>query len=283
MQSQPPDPALAYLLSAQAEILSDVSSDEVLSLTHEDRLSLMQIIDASFQVIKRHHFFSWSQGVVQYLIPHDILVCGMSGSSDPGMHMYYFSSTRYFMQDQFNAACQADSGLMRQLINHWDSHGQPCLIGQQNRMDNGSTAWLEGLESHELRNAAAHGMRGADGRVKSFFCFSRVAEPFPARLSYFLHVLTPFFDATLSRVLAQEERDGLQTVRAKMALTMREIEILSYLKEGHSNLEISTLLFLSPHTVKNHVRKILQKLGVQSRAQAAVKAIQMGVHRMRRD
>ena len=207
----------------------------------------------------------------------------MSGSSDPGMHMYYFSSTRYFMQDQFNAACQADSGLMRQLINHWDSHGQPCLIGKQNGMANGSTAWLEGLESHELRNAAAHGMRGADGRVKSFFCFSRVVEPFPARLSYFLHVLTPFFDATLSRVLAQEERDGLQTVRAKMALTMREIEILSYLKEGHSNLEISTLLVLSPHTVKNHVRKILQKLGVQSRAQAAVKAIQMGVHRIRRD
>lgn len=277
------DAERAYLLTAPAEPMNDEVDAEDLSLTHEERLSLMQIIDASFQVVKRHHFFSWSQGVAQFLVPHEILVCGMSGSSDPGMHMYFFSSSRYFNQDQFNTVCHPETGLMRHMISHWDSHGQPCLISKNGHSATCNPDWLAQLEHNELRNAALHGMRGADGAIKSFFCFSRVKEPFPSRLAYILHVLTPFFDSTLSRVLAQEERDGLLNVRAKIAVTGREMEILSCLKEGRTNIEIAALLNISPHTVKNHVRKILQKLGVQSRAQAAVKAIQMGVLKIRRD
>ena len=169
------------------------------------------------------------------------------------------------------------------MITHWDSHGQPCLIGKHGHSATCNPAWLALLEAHELRNAAVHGMRGADGTIKSFFCFSRVKEPFPARLDYILHVLTPFLDATLSRVLAQEERDGYLKIRSKVAVTGREMEILSQLREGRTNLEIAALLGISPHTVKNHVRKIMQKLGVQSRAQATVKAIQMGVLKIRRE
>lgn len=273
----------AHLSTAQSETSSNEVVTEEPALTHEERLSLMQIIDASLKVKMRHHFFSWSQGVVQFLVPHEILVCGMSGSSDPGMHMYFFSSSRYFKQDQFNAVCDAETGLMRHMISHWDSHGQPCLIGKSGHSATCNPAWLALLETHELRNAAAHGIRGADGTIKSFFCFSRVKEPFPTRLTYILHVLTPFFDATWSRVLAQEERDGQISVRAKVAVTGREMQILSHLKDGRTNLEIAALLGISSHTVKNHVRKILQKLGVQSRAQAAVKAIQMGVLKIRRE
>jgi transcriptional regulator EpsA len=277
------DPEPAYLLTTQSEPASGEAVAEDPALTHEERLSLMQIIDASFQVNKRHHFFSWSQGVVQFLVPHEILVCGMSGSSDPGMHMYYFSSSRYFKQDQFSAVCDAETGLMRHMISHWDSHGQPCLIGKNGHTATCNPAWLALLETHELRNAAAHGIRGADGTIKSFFCFSRVKEPFPTRLAYILHVLTPFFDATWSRVLAQEERDGHLSVRNKVAVTVREMQILSHLKEGRTNIEIAALLGISPHTVKNHVRKILQKLGVQSRSQAAIKAIQIGVLKICRE
>ena len=268
---------------AETEPLPDETVTEDFALTHEERLSLMQIIDASLRVIKRHHFFSWSQGVTQFLVPHEILVCGMSGSRDPGMHMYFFSSSRYFNQDQFTAVCHPETGLMRHMITHWDSHGQPCLIGKHGHSATCNPAWLALLEAHELRNAAVHGMRGADGTIKSFFCFSRVKEPFPARLDYILHVLTPFLDATLSRVLAQEERDGYLKIRSKVAVTGREMEILSQLREGRTNLEIAALLGISPHTVKNHVRKIMQKLGVQSRAQATVKAIQMGVLKIRRE
>jgi len=283
MYSSQPDPEQAYLRMAGLESMSVEARGELDALSHEERQALMDIIDASLRVLKRHHFFSWSQGVAQFLVPHEILVCGMSGSSDPGMHMYYFSSSRYFNDAHFNAVCHPETGLLRHMIAHWSSHGQPCLIGKSGRSESSDPAWLALLETHELRNAAAHGICGADGTIKSFFCFSRVKEPFPPRLAYFMHILMPFLDATLSRVLAPEERDNNISARSKVAVTGREMQILCWLKEGRTNIEIAAILGISPHTVKNHVRKILQKLGVQSRAQAAVKAIQLGVLKVCRE
>lgn len=53
-----------------------------------------------------------------------------------------------------------------------------------------------------------------------------------------------------------------------MMLTPRELEILELIAEGISNREISEKLFLSLHTIKNHIHKILHKLQVHRRADA---------------
>jgi LuxR family maltose regulon positive regulatory protein len=55
-------------------------------------------------------------------------------------------------------------------------------------------------------------------------------------------------------------------------LTEREREVLRLLLEGASNREIARRLFLSLNTVKRHVYNLSGKLGVQSRAQAIVRA-----------
>ena len=60
-------------------------------------------------------------------------------------------------------------------------------------------------------------------------------------------------------------------------LTNREYEILKLLITGKSNTEIAERLFISPHTVKMHVRTILCKMSVKGRVQAAVKAIRDGL------
>jgi DNA-binding CsgD family transcriptional regulator/ArsR family metal-binding transcriptional regulator len=56
-------------------------------------------------------------------------------------------------------------------------------------------------------------------------------------------------------------------------LTARELEVLRLLSQGATNLEISTQLEISPHTVKSHVIHIFNKLGVDDRTQAAVWAL----------
>jgi general secretion pathway protein G len=56
-------------------------------------------------------------------------------------------------------------------------------------------------------------------------------------------------------------------------VTHREVEILRWIREGKSNLEIGMILSISPLTVKNHVQKILRKLNASNRAQAVSKAI----------
>jgi DNA-binding NarL/FixJ family response regulator len=55
-------------------------------------------------------------------------------------------------------------------------------------------------------------------------------------------------------------------------LTDQQLRILGLLAEGLTNREIGTRLYLAEKTVKNHVTRILAKLGVQRRTQAALLA-----------
>lgn len=61
------------------------------------------------------------------------------------------------------------------------------------------------------------------------------------------------------------------------ALTQREIEVLRLLAQGLANKEIARELGIGEKTVKTHVSNILSKLGVLSRTQAALHAIQIGL------
>jgi DNA-binding NarL/FixJ family response regulator len=60
-------------------------------------------------------------------------------------------------------------------------------------------------------------------------------------------------------------------------LTEREYEVLKLVVEGQSNAEIANTLTISEHTAKAHVCNIIQKLVVDDRTQAAVKAIKEGL------
>lgn len=61
------------------------------------------------------------------------------------------------------------------------------------------------------------------------------------------------------------------------SLTTRELEILQHLAAGESNKAIGRALGISDGTVKLHVKAILRKLGVHSRVEAAVLAVERGV------
>lgn len=67
-----------------------------------------------------------------------------------------------------------------------------------------------------------------------------------------------------------------QRLQLAAHLTQREADILRALAEGLSNAEIAARLWLSPETVKTHIRSILRKLEVRNRTQAVVWAYRTG-------
>ena len=60
-------------------------------------------------------------------------------------------------------------------------------------------------------------------------------------------------------------------------LSERELEVLSRLARGESNRAIAERMFISIHTVRAHVRSLMQKLQVQNRVQAATYALKHGL------
>jgi DNA-binding NarL/FixJ family response regulator len=60
-------------------------------------------------------------------------------------------------------------------------------------------------------------------------------------------------------------------------LTAREIEVLDLVSQGLDNRRIAGSLYISQHTVKNHIASILRKLAVENRIQAAVRAVRGGI------
>lgn len=61
------------------------------------------------------------------------------------------------------------------------------------------------------------------------------------------------------------------------ALTERETDVLRLVAEGKANKEIASALHIGEKTVKTHVSNILAKLGVESRTQAALHALRVGL------
>ncbi len=62
-----------------------------------------------------------------------------------------------------------------------------------------------------------------------------------------------------------------------VTLTARERQVLSHVAEGATNKEIAAMLSISTHTVKSHMRKILAKLHMERRQEAAYYAQRQGL------
>ena len=78
-----------------------------------------------------------------------------------------------------------------------------------------------------------------------------------------------FAQRTRNELLATGETVRRRTVETRDELTAQEHQIARLAREGLSNPEIGTRLFLSPRTVEWHLRKVFTKLGIASRKELA--------------
>ncbi len=81
-------------------------------------------------------------------------------------------------------------------------------------------------------------------------------------------------DPAVARLLAQRMRERKSAPQPVEPLTEREKEVLSLVGQGASNKEIATALFITERTARTHVSNILGKLGLSSRTQAALYAVE---------
>ena len=239
--------------------------------------SLMLNLDASLRVHARSHFFSWTQGLLQSLIRHEVLVCALRNGAPPAFRVDSFSTL--VPDAAIFSELLGDASVATSLIKVWKERRFNPVICDSGE---GSALWNDRLERAFARagitQVLAHGSHGVDGEADSFFLFAGQSRVEGAaareRQAYVARLVVPFLHAAWVRSQIHEttERDHLAPAAAGV-LTAREQEILRWIYLGKSNGEVGSILGISPLTVKNHVQKILRKLNVVNRTQAVGKAL----------
>jgi transcriptional regulator EpsA len=233
---------------------------------------LVRSLEAALQVRDLRHFFLWTQGQFQGLLPHEIMVCIQFSPNGETQHIECLRSTVNAPQ-LIKMLCAPEEGLAVRLANHCRTQRLlPAVIARNARNMHPSVAPFQAeIESCQLGNAVVHGT----GRLRgggTFFALFSLPEPPTARQAFFLDLLLPSLHLAFLRVATpgdESQDDGAgDLIAAEPLLTNREIEVLRWVTKGKSNYEIGMILVLSTLTVKNHMQRIYKKLNVHNRAQA---------------
>jgi transcriptional regulator EpsA len=230
-------------------------------------------LEASLRVHARAHFFSWTQGLLQSLIRHELLICTLCLGRPPAFRADGFSMTTpdpVAVSDAF----VRDAAVLPALLTMWEERRyQPVAV--DGLLGNGSFAReLERLGAPQL---LMHGVHDADGRALTLFTFACRPGDVTSRQTYLLQLLAPALHAAWVRTQLQRAPRAAEKISGHGVLTVREQDILKWIYRGKSNFEIGAILKISPLTVKNHVQKILRKLNVVNRTQAIGKAIELRI------
>ena len=223
--------------------------------------------------IARHvDLFLWLQGGVRQCLPHDVMIAAWGDFAARQLHYDVVSSipevrTQYLMNARENIDI-----LMESLYRQWCAQDERWLVLNRfsSLIDGGSDSacFLDRLQN--MRSLLVYGIRDLRGQHDSLYVFFDAAEEFPLqRLA--LEMLMPHIDATLRRIesLPVPGTESVDVVDSMLALlSERERQILRWVKLGKSNYEIALILEISPNTVKHHLKKVFDKLGVSSRLQA---------------
>jgi len=129
---------------------------------------------------------------------------------------------------------------------------------------------LTGSESEEDLVAAIRS--GARGFILKDMPFDQLVESID-KIADGGAAISPGMAGKLFDVTRQLLRHQQLVGARKPTLTGREIEVLGLVADGRTSKQIGDLLFISENTVKNHIRNILDKLGLHSRNEAVLYAV----------
>ena len=132
--------------------------------------------------------------------------------------------------------------------------------------------WLEATSRLPVSTAVIGADRSHDGEIRAAGARGLLGWPMtPARLDAALRAVDAGFEVRETWV-SDPPAPGMRSPR----LSPRERQILACVAVGSSNKQIAARCDVSPNTVKFHVARLFQKLGVTTRAEAVAKAIALG-------
>jgi len=277
-----PDPSVQARLSTAHTPLDP-------GMTAQQAEMLARLVETARAVHRRYQFFNWTQSHLHLLLPH---VCLVSGNYQRAGRRLAFEAfqTVVISAPVLHSLSDAEGPLLQAVSTAWiEGGGRPLLLGLHHFVGPSAEAAAqlrrEVADTQLLVHGVARPLRPAE--IESLFVLLMPAGgPGAVQPLQWMEWVMPYLHHVWLHVQAIEssvepERARLRPLLPRRpdpapvgSITGRERQVLAWVREGKSNLQIGEGLGISPLTVKNHLQKILRKLGARNRAQAVALAMQ---------
>lgn len=221
----------------------------MLSPSAREQEYLLHAIDGAHGITTLRELFLWSQGALQTLLPHGVLLCIQLDEQGRARKLECLHST-VLAPSERALLCDAVQGPAPVWLRRWQQGGGQPLA----------------LQAGDMGHGLAHGS-GPLASGGSAFVLLGLPAAAGFRESWLLQLLLPYLHLAQQRIATS----ALAPVAAP-SVSPRQAEILQWLREGKSNEEIGRLLGISPLTVKNHLQRLYRQLGVNNRAHAVARS-----------
>jgi len=211
---------------------------------------LLHALEGGHRIATQRELFLWSQGALQALLPHGVLLCIQLDEQGRARKVDCVHST-VLAPSERALLCDPVQGPAPAWLRQWQQGGLQPLALQAGAMGHGLM--------HGSGPLAAGG---------SAFVLLGLPREAGFRDSWLLQLLLPYLHLALQRIAA-----AVQAPAPTPAVSPRQAEILQWLREGKSNEEIGRLLGISALTVKNHLQRLYRQLGVSNRAHAVARSV----------
>jgi len=255
------------------------TTSDALRLTKGERDRFLRVVSQNARIGSHLELFKLLQGDVQHFIPHQILICAWGNFFGSNLRLDVISAIPG-VRTGLLSGCNVEK-LLKNLYSRWLTHKRrPLLLDI-------ATLELQGFSRCDcalhrslqgMRSVLVHGIHDARNGADSLN-FAAHVEPIVTdnrveRFALLVDQMIAQIDVAFRRV-ACIELSGLATDPNSQVLSSREEEILTRVSEGYTNAEIAKILGISMFTVKNHVRRIIKKLGAANRTEAVAMCRQL--------
>ena len=247
--------------------------------TADENEKLLRIISQASRIRRHYELFQLLRGEVQYFIPHQILISAWGDFQGSELKLDVISPLPGVRTGRLNG-CNI-GGQLRSLHARWLVHGrQPVLLdntADQRLIQSGCGCALH-KSMQSMVSVLLHGVHDKRDGTESLYVAANagpmVNETGAKRIRRIVDPVIVQIDVAFRRV-AGWKLPFLASIgeppSSRRVLSAREAELIAWLAQGRTNLEIAEILEISPFTVKNHVQRIIRKLGAANRTEAVAK------------
>lgn len=229
---------------------------------------LTRTLETATRIQTAEQLLFWAEHQLRPLAPHALLICGQLEFGDTAWGIRQVIRHHYGRDNKALAIPVEESRLLLSLARSWAQTGKPQLMLRSP----GTAARQQALPAPLV----LLGVHDASGQGASFVALCGLAPEITGTHLKMIEMIVPQMHAVLGSLICRQRHaqpklaqaappDAIEETRR---VSPREREVLRWLQEGKTNLEIAQILDISDKTVKNHVQKILVKLRVNNRAQA---------------